>query len=254
MSQRGVEMEGGGKGRQGRVNESNGMKTRATSASYLSEQNAEIWDEISKLRALVDPQNLSILQNVIKSHSESIENINNNFTSLQKDFTKVITVAKQQAELIESNKQNIELVSQQLKDIKLNIGKSPGYNDDIQEVVDEVKKQLELQSTLCIYTKENSDVVQQTLNQILEKEAKIKSIVKLEKKNEDGQIVEIDPSKMPYLVELEKYEDKKLILQKKVKFFERVNKDKLEKDKLKVFVNPAQTKAQQKISKEKYRN
>ena len=65
-------------------------------------------------------------------------------------------------------------------------------------------------------------------------------------------MVEIDPSKMPYLVELEKYEDKKLILQKKVKFFERVNKDKLEKDKLKVFVNPAQTKAQQKISKEKY--
>ena len=254
MSQRGVEMEGGGKGREGKLNlnESNGMKTRATSASYLSEQNAELWDEISKLRALVDPQNLSVLQNVIKSHSESIDNINSNFTTLKQDFNKIVKVVQQQAEWIESNKQNIELVSQQLKDIKLNIGKSPGYNDDIQEVVDEVKKQLELQSTLCIYTKENSDVVQQTLNQILEKEAKIKSIVKLEKKNEDGQVVEIDPSKMPYLVELEKYEDKKLILQKKFKFFERVNKDKLEKDKLKVFVNPAQTKAQQKISKKKY--
>ena len=144
MSQRGVEMEGGGKGRQGRegklnLNESTGMKTRATSASYLSEQNLELWDEISKLRALVDPQNLSILQNVIKSHSESIDNINRNFTGLQQDFNKIVKVVQQQAELIESNKQNIELVSQQMKDIKLNIEKPPGCNDDIQEVVDEVK-------------------------------------------------------------------------------------------------------------------
>ena len=115
------------------------MKTRATSASYLSEQNLELWDEISKLRALVDPQNLSILQNVIKSHSESIDNINRNFTGLQQDFNKIVKVVQQQAELIESNKQNIELVSQQMKDIKLNIEKPPGCNDDIQEVVDEVK-------------------------------------------------------------------------------------------------------------------